>query len=117
MEICDSLRSRLSRVSRKNVNVLYKNCATDARGKIIVSFLPVCKHNDDHNSGVYAIAFAAEILNNSPIEARFHVERMRPHIIQSFGGSKLTPFSKCLINDRCLETLDVTLVLLKDLFM
>ena len=74
VQICDSLKTSLSRVNRKCVYALYKNCSE----KFIVSFLPVQKQSDGYNCGPFAIAYAAEILDGrSPIEANFDTKRMR----------------------------------------
>ena len=74
IHICDSLKTSLSRVNIKCVHALYKNCVKE----FIVSFLLVQKQTDGYNCGPFAIAFAAEILDEkSPEEAGFDVERMR----------------------------------------
>ena len=78
IQICDSLKPSLSRVNRKCVHALYKNCVKE----FIVSFLPVQKQTDGYNCGSSAIAFEAEIVDGkSPVEACFDVERMRGHLI------------------------------------
>ena len=64
-------------------------------GKMVVSFLPVSRQNDGYNCGVFAIAFAAEILDGeSPIDAHFYVKRMRSHIIRCLENKKRMPFPK-----------------------
>ena len=74
VQICDSLRTTLSRVSQKCVRALYKKCV-DRRGRVVISFLPVQKQPDGYNCGVFSIAFAAEILDGaSPIDAKFDVQ-------------------------------------------
>ena len=53
MQICDSLKTSLSRVNRKCVYVLYKNCVK----KFTFSFLPDQKQTGRYNRGPFAIAF------------------------------------------------------------
>ena len=90
-QICDSLKTFLSRVNRKCVHALYKNCVKE----FIVSFLPVQKQADVYNCDPFAISVAAEILDGkSPTEARFDVERMRGHLIISLENKVLIQFSK-----------------------
>ena len=62
VKVCDSLRSSLTRSSRKSIRFLYKHYAADG-GEQIVTFLPVQKQPDGHNCGPFAIAYAAEILD------------------------------------------------------
>ena len=91
IQICDSLKPSLSRVNRKCVHALYKNCVKE----FIVSFLPVQKQTDGHNCGSFAIAFEAEIVDGkSPMEACFDVERMRGHLINCLENKFLILFSK-----------------------
>ena len=79
---------------RSNLSNLHKS-AVGKNGKLQVTFLPVEKQTDGHNCGVYAIAFAAEILAGlSPIDSRFAVTRMRYHLIKCLENEKLTPFPK-----------------------
>ena len=67
VQVCDSLRSRLSRITKQSLKSLYES-AVGKNGKFQVTFLPVEKQTDRDNCGVYAIAFAAEILAGlSPI--------------------------------------------------
>ena len=94
VQICDSLRSSLTRSSRKSIQSLYKHFLADG-GKQIITFLPVQKQPDGHNCGPFAIAFAAEILDgSSPSEAVFAVQEMRRHLITCLEMQRLTPFPK-----------------------
>ena len=91
IQICDSLKTSVSLVNRKRVCTSYKNCVKE----FIVSFLSVPKQTDGYNCSPYAIAFAAEILDEkSPNEARFDVERMRGHLISCLKNKFLIPFPK-----------------------
>ena len=63
----------LSRVNRKCVHALYKNCVKE----FIVSFLFVQKQTDGYNCGHFAIVSAAKILDGKKlVEVRFNVEKM-----------------------------------------
>ena len=53
MQICDSLKTSLSRVNRKCVYALYKNCVKE----FTFSFLPDQKQTGRYNRGPFAIAF------------------------------------------------------------
>lgn len=64
-------------------------------GKVNPIFLPVQQQPDGFNCGVFAIAFAAEILDGqSPIEASFDVAKMRDHLILCLEQETLHPFPK-----------------------
>ena len=94
VQVCDSLRSSLTRSSEKSIRSLYKHYVADG-GEQIVTFLPVQKQPDGQNWGPFAIAYAAEILDRrSPSEAVFDVNKMREHLITSLDMQRLTPFPK-----------------------
>ena len=59
--ICDSMRGKLNRVTRKCVDALYRFCK-NKWGNVIISYLPVQKQTDGHSCGHFAIAFAVEVL-------------------------------------------------------
>ena len=60
-----------------------------------ISFLEFQRQPDSYNYGLFAIAFAAELLDGkSPTNATFDVDKMRAHLISCFEGQKLTPFPK-----------------------
>ena len=64
-------------------------------GTFGLTFLSVQKQPDGHNCGLFAVAFAAEILaGKSPIEAVFDVAQMRDHLIFCLEQGALTPFPK-----------------------
>ena len=94
VQVCDSLNSTLTRTSRKSIQSLYKNVdQKNDSGNVRVTFLPVQKQPDGHNCGLFAVAFAAEILaGKSPIEAVFDVAQMRDHLIFCLEQGALTPF-------------------------
>ena len=61
----------------------------------VIYFLPVQKQPDAYNCGLFAIAFAAELIDGkSPSDAMFSVEKMRGHLIKCLQEQKLTPFPK-----------------------
>ena len=92
--VCDSMGGKVSRVCRKSVSALYR-CFTDKFGKIRLSYLGVQKQSDGYNCGLFAIAFAAEVLHGqSPVGASFIVEEMRPHLINCLETEELTAFPK-----------------------
>lgn len=94
IQICDSLKTDLSRVTRKSINSIYRKCV-DNSGKMQITFLKVQKQNDGYNCGLFAIAFAAELLNGtSPMDACFDVGKMRSHLINCLESKALTPFPK-----------------------
>ena len=93
VQVCDSLNHTLTRSSRKAILSLYKNYFA-GREKII-SFLEVQRQPASYNCGLFAIAFAAELLDGkSPTNATFDVDKMRAHLFSCFEGQKLTPFPK-----------------------
>ena len=94
VHVCDSLRSSLTRSSRKSIRSLYKHYVADG-GEQIVTFLSVQKQPDGHNCGLFAIAYLAEILDGrSPSEAVFDVNKMSEHLITCLEMQRLTPFPK-----------------------
>ena len=94
VQICDSLKSKLNRNSQKSIFSLYKNVVGE-NGKVNPIFLPVQQQPDGFNCGVFAIAFAAEILDGqSPIEASFDVAKMRDYLILCLEQETLHPFPK-----------------------
>ena len=87
VQVCDSLNTALTRSSRKAIRSLYKHYFS---GDEVISFLP-----DGYNCGLFAIAFAAEILDGeSPSEAIFSVDEMRGHLIPCLETQKLSLFPK-----------------------
>ena len=94
VQICDSLRPKLSRESMKCVKSLFKHCV-DHLGRHIVTFLPVRKQPDGYNCGPFAIVFAAEIIDGkSPMDVHFDVCKMRKHLTRCLEDQSFTPFTK-----------------------
>ena len=65
-----------------------------------LGFLPVQRQQNGYNCGLFAVAFAAEILGSkSPIDAVFNVPQLRDHLIYCLESGTLTPFPKILIEN------------------
>ena len=91
VQVCDSLNHTLTRSSRKAILSLHKNYFA---GRAIISFLEFQRQPDSYNYRLFAIAFAAELLDGkSPTNATFDVDKMRAHLISCFEGQKI-PFQK-----------------------
>ena len=106
VQVCDSLNTILIRSSRKSIRLLCKHYFA---GDEVISFLPVQRQSDGYNCGIFAIAFAAEILDGkSPSEAIFSVDEMRGHLISCLEMQKLSPFPK--LSDVCFLHVKSTLV-------
>lgn len=92
VQVCDSLNYTLTRSSRKAIQSLYKNYFS---GTVVISFIEVQKQPDSYNCGLFAIAFAAELLDGkSPSDAVFVVDKMRAHFISCLEQQKLGTFPK-----------------------
>lgn len=77
----------------------------DDNGKMIISFLPVQKQPGTYNSGLFKIAFAAEVLDpKSPTDAVFDVQNMQTHLIQFPEIQNLVPFSNSKLELRLLRS-------------
>ena len=94
VNVCDSLRRSINGVTKKCLKCLYR-LFEDKTGKLTVSILPVQIQNDGYNCGLFAIAFAAEVLDGqSPEDAYFDVNMMRHHLINCLETESLIPFPK-----------------------
>ena len=92
VQVCDALNTALTRSSRKAIRSLYKHYFS---GDEVIPFLPVKRQSDGYNWGLFAIAFAAKILDGkSSSEAIFSVDEMRGHLISCLATQKLSPFPK-----------------------
>ena len=96
VQICDSMGSTLSRSSRKCIQTLYKQFGDESPNGIVpVTFLPVFNQSDSCNCGLFAIAYAADMLNGkSPIDAKFNVPQMRIHLKKCLELETLYPLPK-----------------------
>ena len=62
---------------------------------VMVTFLSIQKQQDGLNYGLFAVAFAAEIIDyKSTKDAVFHVPQLRNHLIYCLESGALTPFPK-----------------------
>ena len=95
VQVCDSLRSKLTPASRKSIRSLYKHYVLGGQR---ITFLPVQRQPDGFSCGLFAIAFAAELLDgHSPSESsQFDVDKMRSHLIVCLEQQNLSPFPKVL---------------------
>ena len=92
--ICDSMGGTLNRTTQKSVSALYKYC-TDKHGKLYLTYLPVQRQQGGHTCGLFAVAFAAEVVaGKSPVEASFIVKEMKSHLTGYLEMQELTPFPK-----------------------
>ena len=91
VQVCDSLSSKLSHVTKKSLKSLFTPLIKD--GKLEVTFLPSDKQKDGVNCGLYALAFASVILSRrSPSEYVFKVDEMRDHYVRCLSEEKLLLF-------------------------
>ena len=85
----------LTPASRKSIRSLYKHYVPGGQR---ITFLPVQRQPDGFSCGLFAIAYAAELLDgHSPSEnSPFDVNKMRSHLIVCLEQQKLSPFPKVL---------------------
>ena len=94
IQVCNSLRTSLTRSTIKSINSLYRNCKGETK-LMSITMLPVQRQADCHNCGLFAIGFAAELLNGlSPMDAKFDVAQMRSHLINCLERQNLDLFPK-----------------------
>ena len=111
VHVLDSLRTNLSVVTKRCLKALYKPLLDDNR-KLVVTLLPVNKQNDGFNCGLYAIAFAADIINGLfPMDSQYDVSKMRQHLIKCLENERLDAFPKLQkqTNVNCDEKIKVTI--------
>ena len=91
VQVCDSLRSTLSAVTKKSLKSLFKPLVKNK--KLQITFLPTDKKKDGVNCGLFALAFASVILDGrSPSDYAFTVNEMRDHYIRCLSECNLLPF-------------------------
>ena len=91
VQVCDSLRSTLSAVTKKSLKSLFKPLVKNK--KLQITFLPTGKQKDGVNCGLFALAFASVILDGrSPSDYAFTVNEMRDHYIRCLNECNLLPF-------------------------
>ena len=94
VQVFDILGTNLSIVTRRCLKALY-SMHLDQNGKLNVALLPVQRQSDGNNCGLFAIAFAADIMYGlSPMESFYDTAQMRNHLISCLENSDLSPFPK-----------------------
>ena len=95
LQICDSLYNGIIKPQIiRSMKSLYSECI-NSDGKINVTVLPVQRQGDGYNCGVFAVAFAADIINDiMPSVSVFDVVRMQSHLIDCLETQQLSPFPK-----------------------
>ena len=72
------------------MKALHCSCLNES-GKLNVTFLPVRQQNDVYNCGVFAIAFAAEIIDGKPpMDSYLDVKTMRSNLTLLGKGKTLS---------------------------
>ena len=104
VQVCDSLRSSLSAITKKSLRSLFKPFMS--KKKLKVAIVPSDRQKDGVNCGLFALAFASIILDGkSPSHYCFKVDEMRDHYIHCLKESTLYPFpainKKIRANSRC----------------
>ena len=78
-----------------------------------VSLLTVAKQSDFDSCGLYAIAYAADIIAGiSPVTSKYDESAMRPHLIQCLQTMQLETFPKIETRKRqpIADSLEVVIV-------
>ena len=80
VQVCNSLHTKISSVTKECLKALYKSLI-EKDGKLTITIVPVQTQKDGYNCGLFAIAFAADIVQGiSPTESCFQISRMREHL-------------------------------------
>ena len=77
---------------------------------ITADLMNVQGQTDSVNCGVFAIAYAADILSGiSPIMSVYDVNKMRSHLIECLQNEELSPFPKLLLGRKrkTIESIDI----------
>ena len=73
---------------------MYKTFSRD-NANVMIIFLPAHKQQDGHNCGLFAVAFAADILDiKSPIDVVFHIPQLRSYLAYCLESGALTAFQR-----------------------
>ena len=85
VQVCDSLYETLRNATKRCLKALFKSFL-DKDGKLSVTMMPVQKQKDSSTNGIFAIAFAINILEGiSPAKPEFNVTSMRKHLLECLG--------------------------------
>ena len=94
VQICDSLYTNLTLVIKNCLKGLYKSKVEKNR-KLSVTMIAAQKQSDSYNCGLFATAFATDVLNAlSPVDSCFGISLMHSHIFQCLETEELTVFPK-----------------------
>ena len=97
VQIFDSMRKKKQNgIIQRSIQCLYTLYKTE--GGITADLMNVQAQTDYFNCGVFAIAYAADILSGiSPIMSVYDVDKMRSHFIKCLEEEELTPFPKLIV--------------------
>ena len=95
IKICDSMnKGKVSDAVYRSIISLWPYWENES-GKSEFSFLSVQRQNDTNSCGLFAIAFAAELVFGfSPENVEFNTSLMRQHLIKCLEEKKLESFPK-----------------------
>ena len=94
VQVCDSLRKRLNAGMKRCTKAPF-SFALQPDGSMPVSWLTVAKQSDFDSCGLYAIAYAADIIAGiSPVTPKYDESAMRPHLTQCLQTMQLETFPK-----------------------
>ena len=92
VQVCDRLFETLGGVTKRCLKALYKSLL-DKDGKFSVTMIPVQKQKDSSGCGLFAVAFATNILEViSPAQSEFNVTSMRKHVLGCLEKQQLSAF-------------------------
>ena len=95
IQICDSLYKGVIREIVRCMKALYSP-SVDEEGKLNITVIPVKQQSDWYNCGVFAIAFAADLLSGMiPSESAFNVPQQLTKNHSRHGRNSMPP--KCNI--------------------
>ena len=82
VQFCDSFYKTLGSVTKRCLKALYKSLL-DKDGKLSVTMISIQKQKDSSSCGLFAIAFARNILEGiSPAESELNVTSIRKHLLK-----------------------------------
>ena len=95
VQIFDSLRkSKLDFITQQSIRCVYA-LHKGSDGMIAADLMNVQRQTDNFNCGVFAVAYAADILFGiNPVMSTYDVSSLRAHLIMCLEEELLTPFPK-----------------------
>ena len=114
VQIFDSLRkSNQNSFTRRSIQCIYALYKT-TDGVITADLMNVQRQTDDVNCGIFAIAYAADILSGiSPVNSTYDVKKLRSHLVKCLEEETLIPFPKVstgLRQRKLIESIDVIII-------